>query len=48
MDRQLYDLAKQFLEKCDGATYFAKLVLMLKADFGRWKRTAELKMAKGE
>jgi hypothetical protein len=43
-DRQLHDLAKQFVEKSDGVAYFPKFVLMLKADLGRWN-TAELKMA---
>ena len=45
LDRQLHDLSKQLLKKSDGVTYFPKLVLMLKANFGRWKKMAELKMA---
>jgi hypothetical protein len=44
-DWHLHDLAKQFLENSDNVRYFPKLVLMLKANFGRWKKMAELKMA---
>ena len=41
-DQQLHAFAKQFLEKSDGVAYFPKFVLMLKADFGRWKKMAKL------
>ena len=42
-DRQFENLAREFLDKADGKEIFPKLPSMLKADFGRWKRSSNLR-----
>ena len=43
--QELHILAKKFLREADGKETFPKLPCMLKADFGRWKKTALVKTA---
>ena len=44
-DRHFQALAKEFLKKSDGKVIFPKLPSMLKADFRRWKKTSNVRMA---
>jgi hypothetical protein len=38
-------LAVEFLRKADGVDIFPKIPAMLKADFGRWNKTSQIKVA---